>query len=90
MTRDPDQPDHAPDDEWQEHELPDPADLDDPDEPALMACPLCRKMVHEDAEWCHHCGYFLLEVDQPPSRWFWLVLVVLLVLLLSGAWVLVR
>ena len=55
------------DDESQDPEDPDPSDMDDPDGPPMVACSYCGKMIHEDSEWCHHCGKFQSAEDEPRA-----------------------
>ena len=38
--------------------------MDDHDEPDLIPCPNCRRMINEDADWCHHCKQY---VEQEAS-----------------------
>lgn len=66
------------DDEDEDRDLPlesdmDPDDGDDHDL-ALDPCPYCRKMIHEDAEWCHHCGKYLSKEDAPERIPLWIIL----------------
>jgi uncharacterized protein (DUF983 family) len=35
--------------------------MDEHDEPDLIPCPHCRKMIIEDAEQCHHCRQWVDE-----------------------------
>lgn len=57
-----------------DHEDPDPSDQDDEDEPDVMDCPYCGKSVHEQSEWCHHCGKYLSKEDVSPSVPKWIVI----------------
>ena len=68
-----------------EHELPDESDMDDdPDGPDVDDCPYCGKLIHEDAEWCHHCGNYLSREDAPQRvpAWALFVAVVVIVVIL--------
>jgi len=65
--------DSVDDDDLHDHEDPDASDMDDSDEPELVACPFCRKMISEDAELCHHCRNYIVR-DDPPGRIPWWVL----------------
>jgi predicted nucleic acid-binding Zn ribbon protein len=80
------QPDEP--DDW---ELPDPEDVTDEDDPTYP-CPYCRKPIHEESEWCHHCGQYLSEEDQPGRTgwmvWVVVVVVALTVLGLAAGWLL--
>lgn len=57
-----------------DREFPDPSDMDDHDEPDLIPCPNCRRMINEDADWCHHCKEYVEHAA--PSRSKFRVLVV--------------
>lgn len=50
------EPDEQKPDGLNDREMPDESDMDEHDEPDLIPCPHCRKMIIEDAERCHHCG----------------------------------
>jgi RNA polymerase subunit RPABC4/transcription elongation factor Spt4 len=63
-------PDHDDEDDGDnlaDHELPDESDMDSFDEPGIMPCPHCRKMVSEEAELCPHCKNYI-SVEDAPSR----------------------
>ena len=64
------------DEEWVEDEE---ASEDD-----LLVCPSCRREVHEDTQQCPHCGDWITPVypQAPGKRFFWVVVVLLLVLAL--------
>jgi predicted nucleic acid-binding Zn ribbon protein len=52
--------------------------MDSFDEPGIMPCPHCRKMVSEEAEVCSHCGEYISAEDAPRKPlpiWFWIALV---------------
>ena len=55
-------------------EGPDAADLRDRDEPDLVACPNCRKMILEDAERCPKCGHYVMdeELSHRWPAWVWI------------------
>ncbi len=48
-------------------DFPDESDMDSFDEPGVMPCPYCRKMVSEDAEQCPHCHEYI-SIDAAPRR----------------------
>lgn len=50
-------------------------DEEDDSEAEMLACPVCRKPVHEDAQQCPHCGDWIIPVDPRESsrRWIWAV-----------------
>lgn len=64
--------------DWED---PDESDQDADDEPEVMPCPYCGKSVHEQTEWCHHCGKYLSEEDRATSPPGWIVIGTLLGLL---------
>jgi len=74
------------DDELDDRELPDESDMDDSDEPELIRCPSCGKMISEDTEWCHHCGWYL-ERDAISYRVsYWIVGIVAALILIAILW----
>lgn len=65
-------------------EGPDPDEMDEHDEPDIVACPRCNKAISEEAERCHHCGYYVVH-EESLNRPGWTVfIVVLLVLAMAG------
>ena len=63
------------DEEWVEDEAED-------SEADLLACPSCRRPVHEDTQQCPHCGDWITPID-PSGRsrhWVWIAVAVLLIL----------
>ena len=81
-------PDDDPDEDLDlqaDRDLPDPSDMDDDDQPDLIPCPHCRRMISEDAEQCHHCHMYITDDDLAPRKSAGaIVLIVFLVLLLAG------
>ena len=61
-------------------EDPDESDMDEHDEPDLIPCPHCRKMINEDAERCHHCGQWVEETGGAVRSWFTIIIVGLIIL----------
>jgi predicted RNA-binding Zn-ribbon protein involved in translation (DUF1610 family) len=80
--------DYDPDD----RDAPLPEDLDDgDDEPdETVACPSCRRRIHEDAALCPHCGEWIID-DSPAAQrsrgWFWPLMVGALVAMILSLWV---
>jgi hypothetical protein len=69
-----------------DRELPDPSDMDEHDEPDLLPCPNCRRMINEDADWCHHCKQYVEhETTATRSKLRMIVVAVLLVTIFAGA-----
>ena len=64
------------DEEWVE----DDASGDD-----LLACPSCRKEVHEDTQQCPHCGDWITPVEHfsRAKHWIWVAVVILMILLMG-------
>lgn len=62
-------------------------DDDDEGEPTI-ACPYCRRDIHEDAERCPYCEQYLSDEDAPPSRkpW-WIIVGVALCLYVVWLWI---
>jgi len=74
------------DDEIHEREFPDESDMDDSDDPELVPCPYCRKMIYEDAELCHHCGQFIVDEDARARIPYWIIAMVLILILMAVVW----
>jgi hypothetical protein len=75
-----------------DRELPDPSDMDDHDEPDLLPCPNCRRMINEDADWCHHCKQYVEHETAARSRWRVIVVGAILAVMFAGtlAWLFSR
>jgi hypothetical protein len=61
-------------------------DVEDDDEEPTVACPYCRREIHEDAQRCPYCEQYISAEDAPPARKPWWIIVgaiVCLILLLS-------
>ena len=72
-----------------DRDLPDPSDMDDHDEPDLLPCPNCRKMINEDADWCHHCKQYVVhETAAARSKWRSIMVGAILATMVAGmlAW----
>ena len=74
------------DDEIDDRDLPDESDMDDSDEPELVACPNCRKLISEDAERCHHCGFYIAHNYSRMRIPYWLVALVLVLIAIILFW----
>jgi hypothetical protein len=61
---------------------------DDEDEPTI-ACPYCRKQIHEDSQRCPYCERYISKEDAPAARkpW-WIVIGVALCLYAVYRWML--
>jgi hypothetical protein len=55
-------------------EGPDPSEMDREDEPAVVPCPCCGKMISEETEICHLCGSYLSkeEIQNRVPKWIWI------------------
>jgi 3-deoxy-8-phosphooctulonate synthase len=61
----------------EDRDLPLESDMDPEGEDADLPvddCPHCGKSVHEQAEWCHHCGQYLSREDAPARVPLWIIL----------------
>ncbi len=67
-----------------DRELPDPSDMDDHDEPDLIPCPNCRRMINEDADWCHHCKQYVVNETGSGGKFKVIVVVVILATMVLG------
>ncbi|QOV90721.1 zinc ribbon domain-containing protein [Humisphaera borealis] len=67
-------------------EGPDAVDLRRSDEPDLVACPNCRKMILEDAERCPKCGHYVMEEELSRGWPIWVWVGFGLALLTSVLW----
>ncbi len=67
-----------------DRDLPDEADMDDHDEPSLLPCPSCRRMINEDADWCHHCKQYVTHEEEARSKWKAIVVGVILATMVAG------
>jgi hypothetical protein len=74
-----------------DRDLPDPSDMDEHDEPDLLPCPNCRRMINEDADWCHHCKQYVTH-DPAQSKWRAIVVGAILATMALGtlAWLFSR
>ena len=63
------------------------SDEDDDDEPTIP-CPYCRREIHEDAPRCPYCECYVSDVDAPPARkpW-WIIIGVMVCLYLVYRWI---
>jgi len=57
--------------------------MDDHDEPDLLPCPNCRRMINEDADWCHHCKQYVTH-ETTASKWRLIVVAAILLTMLAG------
>jgi len=67
-----------------DRELRDPSDMDDHDEPDLIPCPNCRRMINEDADWCHHCKQYVEQETSTGSKLRLIVVGVILATMVLG------
>ena len=62
---------------------------DEDDEDDTVPCPHCQEPVHDQAERCPHCGWYISEEDaQPALRPTWLVIGFILALAVAILWAL--
>ena len=62
-------------------------DGDDDDEPTV-ACPYCKREIHEDSQRCPYCEHYISQEDAPAARkpW-WIIAGVIVCLLLLLGWI---
>ncbi|MBU0638108.1 MAG: hypothetical protein KKB50_04525 [Planctomycetes bacterium] len=75
-----------------DHEAPQPRDLDDADddETPTEPCPNCRREVAEFAEQCPHCGDWITSATRSSSRRSASFVVIALIVLAAFVWWLLR
>ena len=87
----------ATDDDWEDDE-PDGQDWtadddleyvsDEGDDDPTTPCPHCKEPIHDEAEQCPNCGYYISEEDAPPARKpLWIVLGTILCLFAVYLWI---
>ena len=60
-------------------ETPDESDMDEHDDPEMIACPYCRKKIIDDIDICPHCRNFISHEDAPRKMtWILITAVALL------------
>jgi hypothetical protein len=75
------------DDEWDDDD--DESDeADDVDDEPTVACPYCRREIHEDAQRCPYCEKYISAEDAPsaPKPW-WIIVGVILCLYVIYRWI---
>jgi hypothetical protein len=45
------------------------------DDEATVACPYCKRLIHEDAQRCPYCEQYVSAEDAPRSRKPWWIIV---------------
>jgi hypothetical protein len=81
----------SPEIDEEDRDLPDPSDMDESDEPDLLPCPHCRRMINEDADWCHHCKQYVTH-ETAGGKWRVIVVGLILFTMVAGAvgWLIFR
>jgi ferredoxin-thioredoxin reductase catalytic subunit len=51
------------------------ARFDDEDESETIACPHCRKQIHEESERCPYCEKYLSDEEMLPNRKPWWIVI---------------
>jgi hypothetical protein len=65
--------------DWED---PDESDMDSHDDPELVPCPYCKKLISEDTDICHLCGNFIVKDDSRASVPMWITVGVVLCILM--------
>jgi hypothetical protein len=67
------------DDDW---------DSDEEDDEPTVACPYCKRQIHEDSQRCPYCEHYVSEEDAPaPRKPWWIVVGVILALYVVFRWI---
>lgn len=45
------------------------------EEDSTVACPYCRRQIHEESERCPYCEHYISEEDAPPGRRPWWIII---------------
>jgi predicted nucleic acid-binding Zn ribbon protein len=69
--------------ELDDSELPDAADVDDSDSTDTEPCPICGKLIYEQAQTCQHCGNFVSLGHTRNRKPLWIVVGVILCIILA-------
>jgi predicted nucleic acid-binding Zn ribbon protein len=85
MTQTPDDDDLDSDDD-ETREWPDESDMDEDMLDDTIPCPHCKKPIHEQSEFCPHCGNYLSEEDAPNRKSLWIILGVAACVLILIYW----
>jgi len=74
--------------DWDEEDYDSESDPDEADdEEPTIACPYCRREIHEEALQCPYCEQYLSEEDSPPAaKPWWIVVGVLVCLYIVYRW----
>ena len=77
-----------PQDEFDEDEDYDDDAFDEDEDEPTVACPYCKREIHEDSQRCPYCEQYISQEDAPPARkpW-WLIAGVILCLYLLLRWI---
>ena len=77
-----------PQDEFDEDDVDDDDAFDEDEEEPTVACPYCKREIHEDSQRCPYCERYISQEDAPPARkpW-WLIAGVILCLYLLLRWI---
>jgi aspartate carbamoyltransferase regulatory subunit len=77
------------DDDDYEDDYDDDFEVDGDDEPTI-ACPYCKRDIHEDAQRCPYCEQYISQEDAPaaPKPW-WIIAGVIVCLILLLGWIVV-
>ncbi len=62
------------DSEWEDEEDIYDESTEDDEDPTI-ACPYCKRKIHEDSERCLNCEHYISSEDVPPQRKSWLIVI---------------
>lgn len=75
-------------DDYDDDDFDDDYDVEDDDQEPTVACPYCRREIHEDAQRCPYCEQYISAEDAPPApKPWWIVAGVIVCLCLVLWWV---
>jgi hypothetical protein len=62
-------------------------DWPDDDPEPTVACPYCRREIHEDAQRCPYCEKYISNYDAPRHKPWWLLIGIVIALYVVYRWI---